>query len=219
MDHTEVSAVDVAALDDLRDWRVLLGAIHAEFRAGSFSAAAALAASIAEAADAADHHPDLDLRYPDRLRVSLVSHAAGTLTDRDVALARHVNALADDAGASPGPADLQALEIALDTMDADRIRPFWAAVLGYVDDRGALVDPLRLGPALWFQQMDQPRTQRNRFHLDVTVPHDQADARIAAALAAGGTMVEDRHARAFWVLADAEGNEACVCTWQDRGDG
>jgi 4a-hydroxytetrahydrobiopterin dehydratase len=65
--------------------------------------------------------------------------------------------------------------------------------------------------------MDEPRDQRNRIHLDVVVPHDAADERLAAALDAGGHMVSDAHARAFWVLADAEGNEACICTWQDRG--
>jgi 4a-hydroxytetrahydrobiopterin dehydratase len=64
--------------------------------------------------------------------------------------------------------------------------------------------------------MDAPRPQRNRIHLDVTVSHDEADGRIAAALAVGGTMINDRAARAFWVLADAEGNEVCICTWQDR---
>ncbi len=65
--------------------------------------------------------------------------------------------------------------------------------------------------------MDEPRPQRNRMHFDVTVAHDLADDRVAAALAAGGTLRDDSHARAFWVLADPEGNEACVCTWQDRG--
>ena len=74
-----------------------------------------------------------------------------------------------------------------------------------------------IGPAFWFQQMDEPRPQRNRIHIDVTVPSDRVDARIEAALAAGGTIVDDSHARAFWVLADPEGNEACLCTWEDRG--
>ncbi len=64
--------------------------------------------------------------------------------------------------------------------------------------------------------MDEPRTERNRFHIDVSVPHDVADARIAATIAAGGTLVSDAEARAFWILADADGNEACICTWQDR---
>jgi 4a-hydroxytetrahydrobiopterin dehydratase len=64
--------------------------------------------------------------------------------------------------------------------------------------------------------MDEPRPQRNRIHVDVTVPHDEADARIAAAIDAGGQLVSAARARAFWILADPEGNEACVCTWQDR---
>ena len=60
--------------------------------------------------------------------------------------------------------------------------------------------------------------ERNRIHLDVTVPHDVAEARGSPPpVAAGGTLVSDpAAAREFWVLADPEGNEACVCTWQDR---
>jgi 4a-hydroxytetrahydrobiopterin dehydratase len=66
--------------------------------------------------------------------------------------------------------------------------------------------------------MDEPRPQRNRIHFDITVPHDDAQKRIAAAVAAGGTVINDQYARSFWVLADAEGNEICICTWQDRDD-
>jgi 4a-hydroxytetrahydrobiopterin dehydratase len=107
-------------------------------------------------------------------------------------------------------------------MDIAAVRPFWRAVLAYTDEPGrdgptsAIVDPLRRGPAVWFQQMDRPRPQRNRIHIDVSIAHDEADERLAAALAAGGTLVSADAARAFWVLADAEGNEACICTWQDR---
>ena len=216
MEYTTVSADEFDQADGVGDWRFVLGAICADFRAGSFPAAAALAVSIADAAEAADHHPDIDIRYPDRVRVVLTTHATGGLTMHDVELAREISRLAAASDATPVPADVQGIEVAIDTIDADRIRPFWAAVLGYVEDRGALVDPFRSGPPFWFQQMDEPRTQRNRFHIDVSVPHDVAEQRIAAALAAGGTLVSDRRAKAFWVLADADGNEACICTWQDR---
>ena len=64
--------------------------------------------------------------------------------------------------------------------------------------------------------MDASRSQRNRIHVDVSVPHDEAAHRIAAALAAGGRLLSDAEAPAFWVLADPEGNEACVTTWQGR---
>jgi 4a-hydroxytetrahydrobiopterin dehydratase len=69
---------------------------------------------------------------------------------------------------------------------------------------------------VWFQQMDAPRLQRNRIHIDVNVSHDEARQRSAAALAAGGRITRDTEAPAFWVLSDAEGNEACISTWQGR---
>ncbi len=217
MEYTKVNAPEFAALDGLDDWRFGVGELHALFRAGSFPAAAALVSSIADAAEAAVHHPDVDVRYPDRVHVVLTTHAAGGVTTADVDLARHVSALAASAGAASEATTSQTIEIAIDTMEADRIRPFWAAVLDYRPAAdGSLFDPLRIEPAVWFQQMDEPRTERNRFHIDVIVAHDAAEARVAAALAAGGTLVTDRFARAFWVLADADGNEACVCTWQDR---
>jgi len=126
---------------------------------------------------------------------------------------------------SAGSADMrsvQVIEIAIDALDIAAIRPFWKAVLGYTDEPGRsgpqdpLVDPVGQGPAVWFQQMDAPRPQRNRIHLDVSVPHDEARQRIAAVVAAGGTLTYDAEAPAFWVLADPEGNGACITTWQGR---
>lgn len=218
MEYTPVTASEFAALDGLDDWRVVLGTIRADYDAGSFGAGAALVSAIAAAADEALHHPDIDLRYPGRVRVKLTTHATGGLTTADVDLARTISGLAAEAGVVSSPRASQEIELAIDTMDRDLIRPFWKAILGYrEDDNGSLIDPLGDGPSLWFQQMDEPRPQRNRIHYDVVVAHDEADDRIAAALAAGGTMVSDRRARAFWILADAEGNEACICTWEDRG--
>jgi 4a-hydroxytetrahydrobiopterin dehydratase len=118
----------------------------------------------------------------------------------------------------------KALELAIDALDIPGIRPFWKAVLGYADEPGsddserAIVDPAGQLPAIWFQQMDSPRPQRNRIHFDITVAHDEAEPRVRAALAAGGRLVDDSFARSFWVLADAEGNEVCVCTWTDRDE-
>ena len=216
MRYTPVTYAEFAAMEGLDDWRANMGAARAEFRAPSFAAGADLVAAIAAAADAADHHPEVSLRYPGTVRVVLSTHATGGISDADVSLARTISGLARVAGATADPHVAQVTEVAIDTMDADRIRPFWAAVLGYRDTGGSLVDPTGFGPPFWFQQMDEPRTERNRFHIDITVAHDIAEARVAAAIAAGGHLVTDRYARSWWVLADADGNEACICTWQDR---
>ena len=224
-DETQVGDGSVGAREfaeaGLDDWRFLLGRIEAQFRAGSFDGAASFALAVAEEANQANHHPDIDIRYPDRAFIALMTHATGGLTSLDLELATVISELARKSGLTSEPLPINRVEIAIDALDIGAIRPFWAAVLGYqpadpTPSMSALVDPSRVGPSIWFQQMDEPRPQRNRIHLDITVPHDQAEARVADALAAGGDLVSAERAKAFWILCDSEGNEACICTWQDR---
>ena len=208
------SDADVQAA--LPGWRVLLGKVHATYLTGTVAAGMEFVTRIIELAEAANHHPDIDLRYH-AAHVTLVSHDVGGLTERDVNLARQITELADDLGIETDTSIPQSTEIAIDAMDIPAVKPFWRAAFGYVDQGSVdLVDPLGIGPAVWFQQMDKPRPQRNRIHLDITVPHDVAEGRVAAAISAGGHLVSDAAAPAFWVLADPEGNEACICTWQGR---
>jgi 4a-hydroxytetrahydrobiopterin dehydratase len=224
MAPTPVTATEFATHAELHDWRYILGRIEATFRADSFEGAARLSLAIAAAADAADHHPDLDVRYPDLVRVALTTHAVGRVTELDLALATTISGLAHDAGARTEPVTAQGYEVAIDAMDIDAVRPFWEAVLGYIPETPrspggqiiAIVDPARIGPAFWFQQMDEPRPQRNRIHIDVTVAHDIAEARVAEAVTAGGRLISRAAAPAFWVLADPQGNRACLTTWQGR---
>jgi 4a-hydroxytetrahydrobiopterin dehydratase len=200
----------------------MLGAIQTEVLAPSLMEATE-AASLAVSAAGADGqgHLTVDIRA-DRAVLRLQSAEAGWVTGRDIRLAHRVSGALAARGLQPTPGgSLQALEIAIDALDISAVRPFWKAITGYADEPGselqaALIDPSGRGPAIWFQQMDAPRPQRNRIHLDIDVPHDAASARIDAALAAGGTLLSDRAAPAFWVLADPEGNEACICTWQGR---
>ncbi|HEY1135700.1 MAG TPA: 4a-hydroxytetrahydrobiopterin dehydratase [Nocardioides sp.] len=221
-----LSGEDVLAAD-LADWRLLLRSLHARFAVDDYADGLALVAAIGAHAAEVDHHPDLELRYG-AVRVVTQSHDVGGVTARDVALARRVSELAREHGARAEPARVQALEIALDTPDLERVKPFWRAVLGLGDDprdADAVVDAEGTGlPGFWFQASEPTAEDaagepagRMRFHLDITVPHDVALDRVEAALAAGGRLVTAEHARSFWVLADAEGNKACVCTWQDRG--
>lgn len=228
-----------AASDAVSDigWRFLLGTLRTSVPVGSTAEAlrVALAAVAAcgageASADGADGHLRTDVRS-DRVVFTLqtlaMEHPA--VTTRDVDLARRISSTVEALGLVTGPdigteapRSVQLLEIAFDALDIPAIRPFWKAVLGYADEPGAhgpsdpLVDPVGQGPAVWFQQMDEPRPQRNRIHFDLCVPHDEAAARIEAALAAGGRLVSATRAPAFWILADAEGNEVCITTWQGR---
>jgi 4a-hydroxytetrahydrobiopterin dehydratase len=222
--YRELSRQEASDAVTYLGWRLVLGELRAEVWTGSLPLAADVAARAASVAGA-DGHLRLDVR-DDRVIFSLQTAAVGGVTERDVALAQRITALAAelrlDTVSTGGGRSVQVLEIGIDTLDAAAIRPFWRAVLGYTDEPGrsgpwdGLVDPLGQGPAVWFQRMDAPRPERNRIHLDVSVPHDEAEPRIQAALAAGGTVLRDTDAPAFWVLADAEGNEACITTWQGR---
>jgi 4a-hydroxytetrahydrobiopterin dehydratase len=139
----------------------------------------------------------------------------GRFSEDDLALARQISTAARDLGASVDLTGLQRVQVAIDALVIPEVIPFWRAVLGY-QARGEedVEDDHNQGPPFWFQQMDAPRPQRNRIHIDVYVPHDQAEARVAAALAAGGHIVRD-NAPEYRTLADAEGNEVDVASWPD----
>jgi 4a-hydroxytetrahydrobiopterin dehydratase len=187
-------------------------------RAPSFADAVRLVGLVAQDADAMDHHPEVHLR----LRVvtfTFTNNLEGAVTQWDVELAHRVLEAARSVRAEVLPPP-QRVEIALDCADADSVRPFWTAGLGYVERRARdgsveLHDRSGRGPVLWFQRMDPPvedATGRGRFHLDVFVPAEQARDRVQACLDAGGVLVSDAHAPAWWVLSDPEGNELCVST-------
>jgi 4a-hydroxytetrahydrobiopterin dehydratase len=201
----------------VEDWRVVVSSgACAHFRTGSFAAGVALVAAIGRLAGAANHLPDVDLRA-EGVTVRLTTHDFGGLSRRDVEPARQISAAAHELNAPADPAVVQTVQVSIDALVGAEVMPVWRAVLGYgqVGDED-LLDPYRRGPSSWFQQMDAPRPQRNRIHVDIFVPHDQAEARVAAAIAAGGRLVSDRHAPEWWALADAEGNEVDVATWIGR---
>ena len=129
-DTTLLRHSDVTAAVDARHWRVLLQTLRATFSAPDFSTAAAFVARIAAAADAANHHPDVVLRWG-QVTVTTTSHDAGGLTQRDVDLAATVSALADELGLTGDVPRSETLEIAVDALDIPAVKPFWAAVMGY----------------------------------------------------------------------------------------
>ena len=149
------------------------------------------------------------------MTVRLQRDESGELTEADLALAGEISGAARELGATVDLTGLQTFQIAIDALVIPDVMPFWEAVLGYAVFGDALVDPDFEGPTFWFQQMDAPRPQRNRIHIDLYLPEDQAQARIDAAVAAGGRIVYDDRAPLWWTLADPEGNEVDVAPWPD----
>ncbi|MBM0235252.1 hypothetical protein JNW91_27735 [Micromonospora sp. STR1_7] len=204
-----ITAGQFHAADGVEDWRCLYHVVSAHFPTGSLARGIALVDEIGRLADEAQQqHLIIDLR---------ATGVTVSLSLRDIPLARRISAAAKELDIPADPTAVQLINLTLDALAGADVLPFWRALLGYgqVGD-DYLFDPSRRGPGFGLQPMDGARPQRNRLHVDVAVPHDQAEARVAAALAAGGHLVSDAHAPKWWVLADAEGNEACVATWVGR---
>jgi 4a-hydroxytetrahydrobiopterin dehydratase len=197
-------------------WRVLAYAACTHFRTASLAEGATLAEAIGTVAEGSSRRPDVDLRS-DGVTVRLKVSETGELSEGDVAFAREISARARELGLPVDLTGLQSYQIAIDALVIPDVMPFWAAVLGYLQIADILLDPHFEGPTIWFQQMDAPRPQRNRIHIDLYLPEDQAQARIQAAVAAGGRIVNDAHAPEWWTLADPEGNEVDVAPWPDAG--
>ena len=219
--RTHITARAFHEADGAEQWRVIGEGACTFFRTGSFAAGARLVSAISELPGLDPHHPDVDVRHDGvTVRLITITDDYYGLSQRDLDLAREISAVARDLGFEADPSYVQSFNITIDAHVSADVLPFWRAVLGY-QDRGDnpgedLIDPRTREATVWFQPMDKPRTERNRIHIDVWVPYDRAEARVAAAIAAGGRLVTDKHAPAWWVLVDAEGNEACVSTTSSR---
>jgi 4a-hydroxytetrahydrobiopterin dehydratase len=218
MTDKRTSARAFHAADGVEDWRVLFWGAYAYFRVRSFSEGARFVAAIAEAAEAVGHFPDVDLR-PDGVTVRTFSRADGALSERDVELARGISAVARRMELEADPSRLQVVGLAVAQDAGSDVRPFFAAVLGYDELADTdVIDPHRRNPHFTFQQLHPPRPGRGRTHIDVSVPADQAEARVAAALAAGGRLADESHVPNWWTLASPENHGVDIAAWPDFED-
>jgi 4a-hydroxytetrahydrobiopterin dehydratase len=200
------------AAEGVADWVVLHGGAMAAFRVPSLAEAARLAEALAQI-------PGLD--------AALITLTGGQLTvrlargvfrleDRHIELALAVSAVARQHGATADRSLAQEVSFAIaaqpDAIDVN----FWRAVLGYAalaDDNA--VDPLGHGSTVWMQDLNPAKSLRHAMHVDVSVAREEAERRLAAALAAGGRIVDDSEAPACWILADRAGNRVCIASWPD----
>ena len=208
--------------EGIEDWRVLGDGANAYFRTGSLAAGARLVQAISELPGIDDLQPDIDVRH-DGVTVRMVAfiEGYGGMLRGHVELARKISAVARKLGFSADPTAVQSLLVIPGATVRADVMPFWRAVLGYEPRRDSpaedLVDPRNRNVPFWFEQMEKPRPDGGgAIHLAVWVPYEQAEARIAAALAAGGRMVRDEFAPSWWTLADAAGNEADIATTKGR---
>ena len=215
---TKLTGQEIAD-EGLQGWVNLGGFLQTRIRTADFATGLAVVNLIAAAADDLDQHPQLDLRY-NHVDVRLTDSDGFGVTERHVRLAKVITAIARGAGVETESDQVSRLEIALDTPHHADVLPFWKAVLSMkdlaaigVDDE--IRDPRGVLPPIWFQSSggDEPR---QRWHFDVFVDPAAVRPLIDAALASGGTLVSEVEAPSFWVLADPDGNQVCLCTWQGR---
>jgi 4a-hydroxytetrahydrobiopterin dehydratase len=217
------------AAADLTEWRKLAQGLHARYLVDDFGTGARFVVAVGEAGDAIGHHPrasigsgyvDLELVSDDAIYRDDegTEHVVEWVTQQDVDLARRITAIAADHGVAADPASVSEIELGLDTARSATIAPVWAALLtGSAESqgRGTPSDEIRDAtgrvPNLWFGGADEHETPGQRFHLEVYVAPEVAEQRIAAALAAGATVVDDSNAPSLTVIADPDGNTGVVC--------
>jgi 4a-hydroxytetrahydrobiopterin dehydratase len=220
---------DQIAAADLTDWRKLAQGLHARYLVRDFGTGARFVTAVAEAGDAIGHHPSVSIGngYVD-LKLSSddaiyrddegTEHVIEWVTQQDVDLARRITEIASAHGIDADPASVSVIELGLDTGHSATIAPVWAALLtGNADAQGhgtpsdEIRDAMGRVPNLWFGDADEHQTPRQRFHIEVYVAPEVAAQRVAAALAAGGTVVDDSDAPSLTVIADQDGNKGVVC--------
>lgn len=218
----QISPKQFRESEGVEDWRVLGDGANAYFRTGSLAAGARLVQAISELPGIDDLRPEVDVRH-DGVTVRMVAfiEGYGGMLQGHVELARKISGAARKLGFSADSTAVQSLLVIPGAPAIAEVMPFWRAVLGYEPRRDSpaedLVDPRGRGTPFWFEQMKEPRRGGGgAIHVAVWVPYEQAEARIAAALAAGGRMVRDQFAPSWWTLADAAGNEADIATTKGR---
>lgn len=225
----DVLSGEQIAQAELTDWRKLAQGLHARYLVDDFGAGARFLTAVGEAGDALGHHPhatigdgyvDLELVTDDAVyrEAGGAEHVVEWVTEQDVDLARRITKIAAHYRLDADPASVSELELGLDTASSATVAPVWAALLtGSAESqgRGSPSDEVRDAtvrvPNLWFGDADKQGASPQRFHVEVYVAPEVAEGRIAAALAAGGTVVDDSAAPGLTVVADQEGNRGIVC--------
>ncbi|WP_068258731.1 4a-hydroxytetrahydrobiopterin dehydratase [Janibacter limosus] len=213
----------------LTDWRKLAQGLHARYLADDFTTSARFVAAVGEGGDSIGHHPRVSMG-PGFVDLRLISADAvyrdddgnelvfEWVTQQDVDLARRITQLAAEQGLAADPASVSHVELGLDTSDSAAVAPVWAALLtGDADAQGhgspsdEIRDVTGRVPNLWFGEADEGGSAPRSFHVEVYVAPEVVEQRVAAAVAAGGIVVDDSQSPGLTVIADQDGNRGIVC--------
>jgi 4a-hydroxytetrahydrobiopterin dehydratase len=209
---------DFLASDAVGDWVVLHGGATAVYPVPSLRDAARLADAVAQVPGI----EDADVRITvaaDQLTVRL-TRGVFQLEPLHIELARAVSTVARRQGAVADRSRAQEVQFAIAAHPESVELGFWRAVLGYAElAEDNAVDPLGHGSTVWMQDLDETKPLRHAMHVDVSVAREHVQARLAAALAAGGRIVRQWDDPEAWTLADRAGNRACLCAWPDGATG
>jgi 4a-hydroxytetrahydrobiopterin dehydratase len=205
---------DFLAAEGLDDWVVLHGGATAVFKVGSIGEGSALAAAVAEI-DGFEGSGAL-LTIVDASLTVRLTRDLWQLESRHVDLARAVSAVALEHGAVADRASVQEVQLAIAAKPEAVDVNFWRAVLGYAPmAHDNAVDPLGHGSTVWMQELDEAKPLRHAMHVDVSVAREHVQARLTAALSAGGRVVDVSEDPGHWTLADRAGNRVCITAWPD----
>lgn len=208
---------DFLTADGVEDWVVLHGGPTAVFKVGWLVEAAQLAEAVA-AVPGLEKRTVLTLAH-DHLTVRLTREMWG-VEPRHIEVARAISKVARDRGATADRGAVQEVQLAIAAKPDEIDLPFWRAVLGYAPmHEDNAIDPLGHGSTVWMQDLNPDKPLRHAMHLDVSVAREVAEERLAAALAAGGRIVEQSETPAFWILSDRAGNKVCITAWPDGAVG
>jgi 4a-hydroxytetrahydrobiopterin dehydratase len=206
------------AAEGLQDWAVLHGGPTAVFRTDTLASAANLAGAIAQLPELDPSHIQLTI-VSKRLTVRL-RREVWEIENKHIDLARAISKIAKSLGSVADLSQVQEVQVAISAKPNAIDLDFWRAVLGYesmADDNA--IDPLGNSSTVWMQELDEGKALGHAMHLDVSVSRQDVEARVAAAVKAGGVIVDDSHAPSYWILSDRSGNKVCIVAWPDGAAG
>lgn len=208
-----------AVQDQLPDWTIVDHRLEISILAKDFVHAIDFVNRFAEVAETQNHHPDFDIRY-NTVRMRVLSHDVGHLTERDLNFAKAINELIEELELKRQPNKITRTQLVILTPNIAVIKPFWQAIYDFREstrDPSLLTDRSDVLPPIRFQEL--PDVQRSteasdsapgNMHLEVMVPAALAAQRLQSAIDAGGKLLSDAKATYRWELADADGNRVIL---------